>query len=342
MRRKDIIENPFKKFQQNVAKGFTATQKGGAIGPDAFEKGIKNFFTNTGNDDKKSKDEKPKKVKGGAGTDDAMKTAKPNANKATTSGDKDKPVEPTAPSKGDDFPVGYAGGEKYKVKPGDTVDYTNAKGQERQAKVTKLLDTRDKDGDLQIQLSLKGATFALDRKNISKVNGKDWKFTESKEETMNKAIKEGLADLAQKAEHDHEVQMARADLYKIAKYAIKLHDMLKTVSEEEGLEGWQQAKITKASDYISSVYHNLDYDMKFGEAVTESKSCNCDENCPCGGNCGPNCNCHPGCGISEGKSPHKKGSAKYKKHMAAKHASMSEDEYKASIAERLNKKLSGK
>lgn len=77
-------------------------------------------------------------------------------------------------------------------------------------------------------------------------------------------FREGLGDLAARAEMDHEVQMARADLYKIAKYAIKLHDMLKTVTEAEGLQGWQQAKITKAADYIGSVYHNLDYDMKFG------------------------------------------------------------------------------
>jgi predicted transcriptional regulator len=80
-----------------------------------------------------------------------------------------------------------------------------------------------------------------------------------------KDFTEGLGDLAQRAEQDHEVQMARADLYKIAKYAIKLHDMLKSVSEAEGLEGWQQAKITKAADYIGSVYHNLDYDMNFSE-----------------------------------------------------------------------------
>jgi hypothetical protein len=78
-------------------------------------------------------------------------------------------------------------------------------------------------------------------------------------------IKEGLGELADMAERDHEVQMARADLYKIAKYAIKLHDMLKGVSEAEGIEGWQQSKITKAADYIGSVYHALDYDMKFGE-----------------------------------------------------------------------------
>lgn len=78
-----------------------------------------------------------------------------------------------------------------------------------------------------------------------------------------KKIKEGLGELADMAERDHEVQMARADLYKLAKYAIKLHDMLKGVSEAEGIDGWQQAKITKAADYISSVYHALDYDMKF-------------------------------------------------------------------------------
>lgn len=85
-----------------------------------------------------------------------------------------------------------------------------------------------------------------------------------KEDLEKSRTDEGLADLAQRAEQDHEVQMARADLYKLAKYSIKLHDMLKGVSEEQGLEGWQQAKITKAADYISSVYHNLDYDMKFG------------------------------------------------------------------------------
>tara|TARA_R110000772_G_scaffold14395_2_gene41595 strand:+ start:1346 stop:1702 length:357 start_codon:yes stop_codon:yes gene_type:complete len=79
---------------------------------------------------------------------------------------------------------------------------------------------------------------------------------------MTKKTNEGLADLADMAERDHEVQMARSDLYKLAKYAIKLHEMLKNVSEAEGIEGWQQAKITKAADYISSVYHALDYDTQ--------------------------------------------------------------------------------
>jgi hypothetical protein len=100
-------------------------------------------------------------------------------------------------------------------------------------------------------------------------------YTESimRHNEIKKQVNEGgLASLADMAERDHEVQMARADLYKIAKYAIKLHDMLKSVSEAEGIEGWQQSKITKAADYVGSVYHAMDYDTKFAnEAVAEAK-----------------------------------------------------------------------
>lgn len=80
-------------------------------------------------------------------------------------------------------------------------------------------------------------------------------------------VNEGLADLAGRAEQDHEVQMARAELYKIAKHAIKLHEMLKGVSEETGLEGWIQSKITKAADYIDSVYHHLDYETNYENQI---------------------------------------------------------------------------
>lgn len=80
---------------------------------------------------------------------------------------------------------------------------------------------------------------------------------------------EGLSDMAFKVEKDHEVQMARAELYKIAKYAIKLHEILKGQSEEEGIDGWVASKITKAGDYMSSVYHHLDYEVKF-EDVNEN------------------------------------------------------------------------
>ena len=85
----------------------------------------------------------------------------------------------------------------------------------------------------------------------------DWK---NAAKTAKETTNEGLAELAGVAERDHEVQMARADLYKIAKYAIKLHEMLKGVTETEGMQGWQQSKITKAADYMGSVYHAMDYE----------------------------------------------------------------------------------
>lgn len=66
-----------------------------------------------------------------------------------------------------------------------------------------------------------------------------------------------------KVDHpDHEVEMAKSDLYRAGKSAMELHKMLKSVSEEKGLEGWVQAKITKAADYLESVYHYLDYQLR--------------------------------------------------------------------------------
>jgi hypothetical protein len=71
-------------------------------------------------------------------------------------------------------------------------------------------------------------------------------------------VKEDLSMDTRVMETDHEVQMARADLFKLAKYSVELHKILKNVSEEQGLEGWVQAKITKAADYISSVKHHME------------------------------------------------------------------------------------
>jgi hypothetical protein len=61
---------------------------------------------------------------------------------------------------------------------------------------------------------------------------------------------------------DDEGAMVRADLYKLAKYSVKL---FKKIEDEDQFESWVQAKITKAADYISSVYHYLEYEMKFSE-----------------------------------------------------------------------------
>lgn len=57
---------------------------------------------------------------------------------------------------------------------------------------------------------------------------------------------------------DSEVNMAMAELYKIEKYAASLSELLQ---HSNSLEGWTAAKITKAADYLGSVFHKLDYDM---------------------------------------------------------------------------------
>ena len=98
------------------------------------------------------------------------------------------------------------------------------------------------------------------------------KIKDQHNKNKKESVQEDLAQMAQKVEQDHEVQMARSDLYKAAKYSIKLHERLKGVSEEEGLEGWVAAKITKASDYLSSVFHYMDYEMMSSEDMTESRT----------------------------------------------------------------------
>jgi len=63
-------------------------------------------------------------------------------------------------------------------------------------------------------------------------------------------------------EKEHQGKMAKADLFKLATYS---HKLFKQLHDEDQLEAWVQAKITKAADYMASVYHYLEYEMKFTE-----------------------------------------------------------------------------
>ena len=75
----------------------------------------------------------------------------------------------------------------------------------------------------------------------------------------------------QPGQSDREGAMAKADLYKIANYS---HKLFKQIEDEDQMEAWVQAKITKAADYIASVYHYLEYEMKFsqyGQALEDSE-----------------------------------------------------------------------
>ena len=75
-------------------------------------------------------------------------------------------------------------------------------------------------------------------------------------------------DTKECGEHDQsEIDMAGRDLLKAQEYAAKLSEM---VQQLPGLDGWVASKITKASDYLSSVFHYLDYEMnEKGEVVVD-------------------------------------------------------------------------
>lgn len=69
-----------------------------------------------------------------------------------------------------------------------------------------------------------------------------------------------IAQEADDMHRDHEVQMARSQMYSAAQAAIEIHRLLKDISELEGLEGWVQSKLTLASQYLESVRDYLTYE----------------------------------------------------------------------------------
>lgn len=69
-----------------------------------------------------------------------------------------------------------------------------------------------------------------------------------------------IAQEADNMHRDHEVQMARSQMYSSAQAAIEIHRLLKDISEMEGLEGWVQNKLTLASEYLESVRDYLKYE----------------------------------------------------------------------------------
>lgn len=64
---------------------------------------------------------------------------------------------------------------------------------------------------------------------------------------------------------DHEVEMARSEVYAAAKDAMRIFKLLKDRSEDEGLMGWQQSYITLAADYLNSVADNIEYNAQMKE-----------------------------------------------------------------------------
>lgn len=77
------------------------------------------------------------------------------------------------------------------------------------------------------------------------------KIKNEKAEQPQDPLVEGVLD-----DTDEDGWMAKSQLYKLAKYAIGLHGM---ITDTDNLEPWIQAKITRASEDMSSVKHYLEY-----------------------------------------------------------------------------------
>jgi len=64
------------------------------------------------------------------------------------------------------------------------------------------------------------------------------------------------------AEIDNEGRMAKRQLTDIHEYSGELCQML---NDDTQLEAWVQAKLTLAADYVKTVKHYLEYEMKDGQ-----------------------------------------------------------------------------
>jgi len=90
----------------------------------------------------------------------------------------------------------------------------------------------------------------------------------------------------EKDRRDHEVEMARSELYAAAKDAMRVYKMIQNRSEDKGLMGWQQSYITLAADYLNSVADSLEHhNATEGAGVLAGGMSNFEEaKCPkCGG-----------------------------------------------------------
>jgi hypothetical protein len=79
-----------------------------------------------------------------------------------------------------------------------------------------------------------------------------------------------IAADADEMHRDQEVQMARSDLYAAADYAIKLHKILRGVSDSTDMEQWVMEKISIANENLRTVYEYLNYEQREQEGAMPS------------------------------------------------------------------------
>lgn len=131
----------------------------------------------------------------------------------------------------------------------------NTLSEEQIAKIDELLEALDPVGQEDADINNDGQVDSTDSylKNRREKIGQAMAVNED----VSGGINNMEQDQDQKPVDDHEGSMAKADLLSIHKKSGELYNM---IAEDEELEGWVQAKITKAAEYITAVHNSMEYE----------------------------------------------------------------------------------
>lgn len=102
-----------------------------------------------------------------------------------------------------------------------------------------------------------------DRGSTGISKDKETKFHAKLDKLVHNTFGKRKGEMEDRDHPDHEISMASNELLSIADNAKHLLDLVRRYSEMEGLEAWQQSKITKAADYLNSVLNSLKGEEEF-------------------------------------------------------------------------------
>lgn len=86
---------------------------------------------------------------------------------------------------------------------------------------------------------------------------KETKFHAKLDKLVHNTFGKRKGEMEELDQPDHEISMASSELASVIEDATRLLAIIRRYSEMEGLEAWQQSKITKAADYLNAVLNNL-------------------------------------------------------------------------------------
>ena len=77
------------------------------------------------------------------------------------------------------------------------------------------------------------------------------------------------SDVPIEPEYDHHNEVLVSDLKKLSEYSRRLEDL---VNSDVEFDDWMVAKITKASDYVSDIWHRIDAKVDFANSGMDNFS----------------------------------------------------------------------